>query len=36
MKVGKKQTVETMISEEVLLFAKFIRNERKNWNPRIV
>jgi hypothetical protein len=35
MKVGKKQTFETLISEEALLFAKYLRNERKDWNPRI-
>ena len=34
IKVGKKQTVETLISEEALLFAKFLRNEHKYWNPR--
>ncbi len=26
----------TLISEEALLLAKFLRNERKEWNPRIV
>jgi hypothetical protein len=35
MKVGKKQTFETLINEEALLFAKYLRNERKEWNPRI-
>jgi hypothetical protein len=34
-KVGKRQTVDTLISEEALLFAKYLRNERKDWNPRI-
>jgi hypothetical protein len=29
MKVGKKQTVETLISEEALLFAKYLRAERR-------
>ena len=33
---GKKQTFETLINEEALLLAKFLRNERKEWNPRIV
>jgi len=32
---GKKQTFETLISEEALLLAKYLRNERKDWNPRI-
>ena len=36
IKVGKKQTIETLISEEALLFAKYLRNEREAWKPRIV
>ena len=32
---GKKQTLDTLISEEALLLAKFLRNEKKKWNPRI-
>ena len=35
MKVGKRQTLETLISEEALLLAKYLRDERKDWNPRI-
>ena len=35
-KVGKKQETETLISEEALLFAKYLRNERNAWIPRIV
>ena len=35
IKVGKRQTVETLISEEALLFAKFLRYERETWLPRI-
>ena len=35
IKVGKKQTLETLINEEALLLAKFLRYERKTWNPRI-
>jgi CRISPR-associated protein Cas1 len=35
IKVGKRQTIETLISEETLLFAKCLRNEIKNWTPRI-
>ena len=32
---GNRQTVETLICEEALLFAKFLRNERDSWCPRI-
>jgi hypothetical protein len=35
IKVGKKQTIDTLISEEALLFAKYLRQERKEWIPRI-
>ena len=35
IKVGKRQTLETLISEEFLLLAKFLRNERNEWNPRL-
>jgi CRISPR-associated protein Cas1 len=34
IKVGERQTLETLISEEALLFAKYLRNEKKEWNPR--
>jgi CRISPR-associated protein Cas1 len=33
---GKKQTVETLINEEALLFASYLRNEKEDWKPRIV
>jgi hypothetical protein len=33
---GEKQQLETLINEEALLFAKYLRNERKEWIPRIV
>ncbi len=36
IKVGKRQTIETLINEEALLFAKFLRNKQKAWIPRIV
>ena len=36
IKVGKRQTIDTLISEEALLFAKYLRSERKEWIPRIV
>jgi len=35
MRIGKKQTIKTLINEETLLLAKFLRNERKTWIPRI-
>jgi CRISP-associated protein Cas1 len=31
---GEHQEIETLISEEALLFAKYLRNERKDWMPR--
>ena len=34
-KVDKKQTIETLINEDALLFAKYLRNEKPNWIPRI-
>jgi len=35
MKVGHRQIIETLFNEEALLFAKYIRNEKKEWLPRI-
>jgi len=35
IKIGKRQIVDTLISEEALLFAKYLRNERQEWVPRI-
>jgi hypothetical protein len=35
IKHGKKQTLETLISEEALLFAKHLGHERETWKPRI-
>jgi len=35
IKVGNWQTIDTLISEEALLFANFLRNERKVWVPRL-
>jgi len=32
---GKKQEIETLINEEALLFAEYLRNEKPSWNPRI-
>lgn len=36
MRHGSKQTLDTLITEEAFLFAKYLRNERRDWNPRIV
>jgi CRISPR-associated protein Cas1 len=33
---GSKQTVETLINEEALLFAQYLRNERQIWEPRVI
>jgi CRISPR-associated protein Cas1 len=35
IKVGKRQEIETLIAEEALLFAKYLREEIPAWNPRI-
>ena len=35
IRYGKRQRIETLINEETLLLAKYIRNESKLWNPRI-
>jgi CRISPR/Cas system-associated endonuclease Cas1 len=36
IKRGARQEIETLISEEAMLFAMYLRNERKAWIPRIV
>jgi hypothetical protein len=33
--MGDQQEIETMINEEALLLATFLRNERQLWKPRI-
>jgi hypothetical protein len=33
MKIGKKQTIETLINEKSLLLSRFLRNEQKMWYP---
>ena len=35
VKIGRRQTIETLISEEALLLAKFLRGGTKSWIPRI-
>lgn len=34
MRHGRSQAVETLISEEVLLLTKYLRNEKTDWIPR--
>jgi len=36
VKHGNKQTVETLISEEALIFASYLRNERPTWHPKVL
>jgi CRISPR/Cas system-associated endonuclease Cas1 len=36
IKHGNRQTIDTLISDEALLLAKYLRKERKNWDPRLV
>lgn len=33
---GKRQTIETLINEEALLFTRYLRDEKEKWIPRIV
>jgi hypothetical protein len=35
IRVGKKQEIETLINEEALLPGMCLRNEKKDWIPRI-
>jgi CRISPR-associated protein Cas1 len=35
IRMGDQQEIETLINEEALLFAKYLRNENKDWTPRI-
>jgi hypothetical protein len=35
IRMGERQEIETLICEEALLFAMFLRNERQTWKPRI-
>lgn len=34
IRIGKRQIIETLINEEGLLLAKFLREESKIWVPR--
>jgi hypothetical protein len=33
---GSRQTLDTLINEEALLLAKFLRNDIQSWTPRLV
>jgi hypothetical protein len=35
VRMGEQQEIETLINEEALLFAKYLRNEIEKWIPRI-
>jgi CRISPR-associated protein Cas1 len=36
IRMGNNQEIETLINEEALLFAQYIRNEKSSWIPRII
>ena len=36
IQVGKRQNIETLINEEALLLAQYLRNEKSEWTPRTV
>jgi len=36
MSMKERQIIETLINEEALLFAKYLRDEKQIWKPRIV
>jgi len=36
MRIGKQQELETLINEEALLFAQYLRGEKTTWHPRVV
>jgi len=35
IRVGKKQEIETLINEEAMLLGMYLRDEKKEWSPRI-
>jgi len=35
IRVGKRQELETLIGEEALLFARYLRSQKYRWKPRI-
>ena len=34
IRMGNRQELETLINEEAMLLAKYLRNENQSWNPR--
>lgn len=36
IRMGNRQTIETLINEEALLLAKFLRDQQGSWAPRTV
>ena len=36
MRYGSKQSLDTLISEEALLLARYLRNEKQSWIARLV
>ena len=36
IRVGRQQTIETLVNEAALLFAKYLRSEKPNWVHRLV
>jgi hypothetical protein len=36
MRHGSKQTLDTLITEEAMLLAQYLRSEKPVWKPRIV
>lgn len=35
IRVGKNQTIETLINVDVFLLSKYLRDEQRKWTPRI-
>jgi len=35
IRMGEKQEIETLINEEALLLAMYLRDEKPEWKPRI-
>jgi len=35
IQAGKRQTIETMINEEALLMAQYLRDEKRTWISRM-
>ena len=35
IRVGKKQEIETLINEEAMPLGMYLRNEKKDWIPRV-